>query len=473
MAELADLANLEMLASWDQLVMMPSEGATGRGHQLATLARLTHERATSDELGELLAELDGADLGEVDRDVVRLAHRDWERARRVPSDLAAELSLAAADGQESWQAAREADDFSAFSPALERNVGLAQAYGECLAGEGESPYQALLDGYDYGLRVEDLRTIFGSLSESLSALVEQAHHASPVAEPAIPAAVQEQAVTATLRRIGVDETSWRVDVSAHPFTAWMGRRDTRVTTRYGDGGVESLLSSLHEYGHALYERQVDASLERTNLGYGTSMSIHESQSKLWENHVARHPAFAEVMAGELGVAGFAIDPDDLHSALIAVEPSLIRVSADPLTYPLHIVLRFELELAMIEGDLAVADLPGAWREGIERLLGLQVPSDALGCLQDIHWGGASFGYFPSYAVGCLIAAQLWETMEQQLGSREEDLRRGEVAPIRDWLAEHVHRHGRRLDTVPLVQQATGRGIEVEPFLRYVTPFTAG
>ena len=179
------------------------------------------------------------------------------------------------------------------------------------------------------------------------------------------------------------------------------------------------------------------------------------------------------MAAELTGAGFSIDPAELHSALIAVEPSLIRVSADPLTYPLHIVLRFELELAMIEGDLAVSDLPGAWREGIERLLGLQVPSDALGCLQDIHWGGGSFGYFPSYAVGCLIAAQLWETLERDLGSREEDLRRGEVAPIRDWLEQRVHRHGRRLDTVPLVEGATGSGIEAEPFLRYVAPFAAG
>ena len=281
MAELADLATLEMLASWDQLVMMPGEGATGRGHQLATLARLTHERATSDELGEWLSELDGDDLGDLERDIVRVARRDWERARRVPSDLAAEISQAAADGQESWHAAREADDFSAFAPSLQRNVELAQAYGECLAGEGESTYQALLDDYDFGLRVEDLRTLFGSLSQSLSALVEQARGASAPAEPAIPASVQEQAVMATLRRIGVDQSSWRVDVSAHPFTAWMGRRDTRVTTRYGDGGVESLLSSLHEYGHALYERQVDPALERTNLGTGTSMSIHESQSKLW------------------------------------------------------------------------------------------------------------------------------------------------------------------------------------------------
>ena len=470
MAELADLATLEMLASWDQLVMMPGEGALGRGHQLGTLARLTHERATSDELGEGLEQLDGADLDELESDIVRLARRDWERARRVPSDLAAELSRASADGQESWRIAREGNDFDAFAPALRHNVELARAYGECLAQGSSGTYQALLDDYDFGLRADDLRGLFGSLSQRLTALVEQAHDNGSPGEPAVPADVQEQAVTAILRRIGVDRGSWRVDVSAHPFTAWMGRRDTRVTTRYSDGGVESLLSSLHEYGHALYERQVDPALERTNLGCGTSMSVHESQSKLWENHVARHPAFAEVMARELSDAGFAIGATDLHDALVAVEPSLIRVSADPLTYPLHIVLRFELELAMIEGDLSVADLPGAWREGVKRLLGLDVPSDAEGCLQDIHWGGGSFGYFPSYAVGCLIAAQLWEAMEADLGSREQVLRDGEVAPIRDWLGDRVHRHGRRLDTIPLVEQATGRGLEIEPFLRYVAPF---
>jgi carboxypeptidase Taq len=286
---------------------------------------------------------------------------------------------------------------------------------------------------------------------------------------AIPVAAQQAAVAGTLRRIGVEGASWRVDVSAHPFTAWMGRRDTRLTTRYSDGDVESLLSSLHEYGHALYERQIDPALERTNAGHGTSMSVHESQSKLWENHVARSPAFAEVLAAELAAAGFEVAASELHAALVGVEPTLIRVSADPPTYPLHIILRFELELAMIEGELDVRDLPAAWREQMRRLLGLEVPSDALGCLQDIHWGAGNFGYFPSYALGCLIAAQLWEALEAEIGPREEDLRRGELAPIQLWLAEHVHRHGRRLDTIPLLERVTGRGLDTAPFLRYVAP----
>lgn len=470
LGELVDLGAIEMLLGWDQLVMMPAEGAEGRAEQQATLARIAHEQATAVEIGDWLDELErDAQLGELDRDIVRVARRDWERARRVPDDLAAEISRAAAAGQEIWQRARSDDDFAAFAPALRRNVELARERAQCLVQDGQSPYEALLDDYDFGLRVADLRSVFDELAARLPPLVESARVQSPPRALAVPVDAQRAAVDSVLRRLGVDEESWRVDVSAHPFTSWMGPRDTRITTRYSDGEVESLLSSLHEYGHALYERQVDPALRRTNLGHGTSMSIHESQSKLWENHVARHPAFANVLVVELGAAGFHVDPVELHATLAGVEPGPIRVSADPLTYPLHIVLRFELERALIEGELAVADLPDAWREGMLRLLGVEVPSDALGCLQDVHWGAGSFGYFPSYALGCLIAAQLWEALEAELGSREAELRVGEIAAIQLWLREHVHRHGRRLDTLPLLQHATGRSLEIDAFLRYVAP----
>ncbi|HEX3518934.1 MAG TPA: carboxypeptidase M32 [Solirubrobacteraceae bacterium] len=469
LAELADLSSVEMLLSWDQLVMMPPAGAAARSQQLGTLASVAHERATAPEIGAWLDELEGGTLDGMDADIVRLARRDWERARRVPDELAAELARASTDGQERWQLAREQNDFAGFRPALERNVELARAYGQCVAELEQTPYEGLLGDYDYGLSTNELERIFGSLAGRLAPLVAGAQARTQRGALKVPVAAQRRAVEATLSRIGVDSGSWRVDVSAHPFTAWMDRRDTRLTTRYGDGDVESLLSSLHEYGHALYERQIDPALKRTNLGCGTSMSVHESQSKLWENHVARSPAFAEVMAAELGSAGFAVSGAELNEALVSVEPSAIRVSADPLTYPLHIVLRFELELALIDGSLAVGDLPDAWREGMRRLLGVEVRDDARGCLQDVHWGAGSFGYFPSYALGCLIAAQLWEAIVAQLDSPEESLRRGEVGPIREWLAEHVHRHGRRLDTVPLVERATGRGVEIEPFLRYASP----
>ncbi len=473
MAELSDLTAIGMLSGWDQLVMMPAEGAPARAQQLGTLARLTHERATAKEIGDWLEQIDAATdttaLDQLDRDIVRLARRDWERARRVPDELAVERARAEADGQEIWQLARANDDFASFIPALERNVELARAYGECVSKDGESRYEGLLGDFDFGLRTAELRSVFGALARELPPLAEEARLRSPRRTLEVPVAAQQAAVAGTLLRLGVNEASWRVDVSEHPFTAWVGRGDLRLTTRYSDGEVESLLSSLHEYGHALYERQVDPALDRTNLGSGTSMSMHESQSKLWENHVARSPAFAEVLAAELGAGGYTVSAADLHATLVGVEPSLIRVSADPLTYPLHIVVRFELELALIDGDLAVADLPDAWREQMRLLLGVEVPSDALGVLQDVHWGGGAFGYFPSYALGCLIAAQLWETLEAELGPRDDDLRRGEVAPIQRWLAERVHRFGRRLDTTELVEQATGRPLGIEPFLRYVAP----
>jgi carboxypeptidase Taq len=469
LAELSDLGGLEMLAEWDLLVMMPREGAERRALQMGALARLMHDRGTAEEIGHWLADLDGTELGELDGDIIRIARRDWERARRVPADLAVELARASAEGQERWRVARAEDDFASFVPALRRNVELARRHGECLAESGQGSYDALLWEYDYGSSAEDLRRLFGALAEALPPLAERARAVSPPRPLQVPVAAQQRAVAGTLGRLGVDQGSWRVDVSAHPFTTWMGPRDSRITTRYGDGDVESLLSSLHEYGHALYERQIDPALERTNLAGGTSMSVHESQSKLWENHVARDPAFAHVLAGELTAAGYPLEPAELHANLVGVEPSLIRVSADPLTYPLHVVLRFELELALIEGQLEVEDLPAAWKEGMSRLLGIEVPSDAQGCLQDVHWGGGSFGYFPSYALGCMIAAQLWEAMEREIGSQEEELRVGETASIQQWLARRVHRHGRRLDTAELVVSATGESLQVEPFLRYVAP----
>jgi carboxypeptidase Taq len=469
LAELADLDAIGMLLEWDQLVMMPTQGGEARAHQLAAFARIAHERATAAEIGECLHRLDGSDLGELERDMVRVARRDWERARRVPGELAAEIARASADGQEIWQRARAQGDFSMFAPALERNVALARERGACLAEQGQSAYEGLLSDHDYGLTVVELQRVLGGLAKELPALIEDAERHSPVRPLAVPEDAQRAAVAGIMRRLGVEDSSWRIDVSTHPFTTWIGSGDSRITTRYIDGDVESLLSSLHEYGHALYERQIDPALERTNLGTGTSMSIHESQSKLWENHVARNAEFAQTMASELVGGGFEVSADELHASLVGVKRSPIRVSADPLTYPLHIVARFELELALIDGQLAVADLPEAWRETMRRLLGIEIDSDVQGCLQDVHWSAGAFGYFPSYALGCLIAAQLWEALQDELGSRDEDLRAGRVEPIQRWLGERVHRHGRRLDTMALVEHATGKPLGIEAFLRYVAP----
>jgi carboxypeptidase Taq len=468
LTELADLALLGNLAFWDQRTMMPPAGGPDRANQLATLSRLHHERAAADEVGEWLDALDdaGAELDDLDRDLVRLARRDYDRQKRVPGDLAAELAQASAAGQDIWEAARAANDFAKFAPALERNVELARAYADCFDGYA-GPYDALLADYDYGLTAERIQEVFGALGSSLPPLVAElsARPQQPPLEP--PVAAQELAVAAVLRRFGVRDDSWRLDVSSHPFSTNIGQRDSRITTRYEDGQLESLLAAMHEFGHALYDRQIAPELARTSLGDGTSMSIHESQSKLWENHVGRHPAFAGVLAEELTTAGFATDATAVHATLTAVRPSLIRVSADETTYPLHIVLRFELERALVEGTLAVADLPAAWNDGMQRLLGVAVPTDADGVLQDVHWSSGAFGYFPSYALGCLIAAQLWETLESELGAQDDALATGDVEAIAAWLGDKVHRHGRRLDTEPVVESATGRGLDPAPFLRHL------
>ena len=472
LAELADLASLQRLAGWDQRTMMPPGGAPARAQQSATLERLVHDRATADDIGAWLEEIDGGGdgLGEVDADLVRLARRDWERVRRIPRELASDLALASAEGQSVWQSARAANDFAAFAPALRRNVDLARTYAACF-DDVEHPYDALLADYDFGLTAARVREIFDPLAEALAALAAEAAERPAVPPLTVPIDAQRAAVDAILARLGVTPDSWRVDLSPHPFTSWVGMQDTRITTRYlPDAQIESILAAIHEFGHGLYERQVAPELARTNLGRGTSMSAHESQSKLWENHVGRHPAFAPVIAAELEAGGFAVEPDALHRAITAVNPSLIRVSADPLTYPLHIVLRFDLEVALIEGSLEVPDLPAAWNDGMRRLLGVEVPDDTRGVLQDTHWSAGAFGYFPSYALGCLIAAQLWERLEADAGAQDEALRAGDAGAIRAWLAEHVHRHGRRLDTEPLVEAATGRGIDPEPFLRHVTPY---
>ncbi len=468
LAELADLELLGHLAFWDQRTMMPPDGSADRANQSATLSRLHHERATADEVGEWLDALDAASAGldDLDRDLVRLARRDYDRQKRVPGDLAAELAQASAAGQDIWEKARAADDYAMFAPALERNVELARAYADCFDGHA-GPYDALLADYDHGLTAQRIQEVFGALGTALPPLVAElsARPQRPPLEP--PVAAQEQAVAGVLRRFGVTDDSWRLDVSSHPFSTNIGQRDSRITTRYEDGQLESLLAAMHEFGHALYDRQIAPELARTSLGDGTSMSIHESQSKLWENHVGRHPAFAGVLAQELTAAGFATDATAVHATLTAVRPSLIRVSADETTYPLHIVLRFELERALVEGTLAVADLPGAWNDGMQRLLGITVPSDADGVLQDVHWSSGAFGYFPSYALGCLIAAQLWETLESELGAQDDALAAGDVEAIAAWLGDKVHRHGRRLDTEPIVESATGRGLDPAPFLRHL------
>jgi len=470
LAEIADLERMAMLLAWDQEVVMPPAGAEARGELRATVGRLSHERFIDERVGELLES--AAPRDELEADVVRVARRDFDKARRVPGELVAEMARAGVAARGIWLQAREADDFAPFAPALQRNIELRRRYSACFP-EAEHPYDPLVDDYEPGMRTAELREAFERLRDGLVPLVA----AAPEVDDALlrtgpfPEAGQRALLTTVLRAIGVDDEQWRLDEAAHPFEATIGTSDVRLTTRYDEADLDSLYSSLHEFGHGLYEHQIDPALARTPLGAGASSAWHESQSRLWENMVGRSAGFwrwcfphAQAALPEcFGGATW----QEVQRAANAVRPSLIRVSADEVTYGLHIVLRFELELALIEGDLAVADLPAAWNERTHAYLGLDVPDDAHGVLQDVHWAEGVFGYFPTYALGNVIAGQVWACVTADLPDLDERFAAGDFAPLREWLAEHVHRHGRKFSPQETLRRATGSTIDAKPYLAYL------
>jgi carboxypeptidase Taq len=470
LAEIADLERMAMLLAWDQEVCMPPAGAQARGELRATVGRLAHERFTDDRIGELLQ--DAAPREEVEADVIRVARRDFDKARRVPGELVAEMARAGVAARRIWLQARETNDFAPFAPYLEHNVELRRRYSACFP-EAEHPYDPLVDDYEPGMRTAELREAFERLRDGLVPLVA----AAPEVDDALlrtgpfPEAGQRALLTTVLRAIGVDDEQWRLDEAAHPFEATIGTSDVRLTTRYDEADLDSLYSSLHEFGHGLYEHQIDPALARTPLGAGASSAWHESQSRLWENMVGRSAGFwrwcfphAQAALPEcFGGATW----QEVQRAANAVRPSLIRVSADEVTYGLHIVLRFELELALIEGDLAVADLPAAWNERTHAYLGLDVPDDAHGVLQDVHWAEGVFGYFPTYALGNVIAGQVWARVGADLPDLDEHFAAGEFAPLREWLAEHVHRFGRRYLPTDLLERVVGEGLDPASYLAYL------
>ena len=470
LAEIADLDRVGMLLAWDQEVCMPPGGGEPRGELRATVGRLAHERFTDEHVGELLEA--AAPRDELEADIVRVARRDFDKARRVPGELVAEMARAGVAARGIWLQAREADDFAPFAPALQRNIELRRRYSACFS-EAEHPYDPLLDDYEPGMRTAELREALERLRDGLVPLVAAAPEvdASLLRTGPFPEAGQRALLTTVLRAFGVDREQWRLDEAAHPFEATIAASDVRLTTRYDEGDLDSLYSSMHEFGHGLYEHQVDPALERTPLGGGASSAWHESQSRLWENMVGRSPGFwrwcfphAQAALPER-FAGATWQ--EVQQAANAVRPSLIRVSADEVTYGLHIVLRFELELALIEGDLAVADLPAAWNERTRAYLGLEVPDHVHGVLQDVHWAEGAFGYFPTYALGNVIAGQLWARVTADLPDLDERFAAGEFAPLREWLAEHVHRFGRRYLATELLERVVGEGLDPAPYLAYL------
>jgi carboxypeptidase Taq len=480
MAELTDLTNAAHLLEWDQQTMMPSRGAAGRAEALATLRRVSHDMFVSAQTGELLdgaqAALNGASPDSDDASLVRVTRRQWEKARRVPTELAADQARAASLGQEAWVKARAASDFSAFAPYLERNIELARRYVDCFEGF-DCAYDVLLDDYEPGMKTAEVRRLFAELKSELVPLISTLDEHSDRVDASwlqdrVPVARQREVVAEVTRRMGFDPTGWRIDTAVHPFATSFGSEDVRITTRWAESYFPmSLFGAMHECGHGLYEAGIAASLQRTPLGHVESLGLHESQSRMWENMVGRGQPFSEVLApliAERFGGPFAnVKPDALYRAVNRVEPSFIRVEADEATYTLHIILRFELEQELIDSRLKIGELPEAWNARFKAYLGLDVPDDAHGALQDVHWSLGAIGYFPTYALGNLIAGQLWDRAHVDVPDLDDQLAAGDLQGLREWLRENVHRHGSKFSMPELLKRVVGGPIAVVPFVSYL------
>jgi carboxypeptidase Taq len=486
----SDLDGAAELAGWDQQTKMPPNGGQARADVLATLASLRHATFTDDETGRLLesaaAELDGGggrDLNPRDPDsddarLIEVTRRRWEKSRRVPTELEAELARASSEGQEAWVAARAASDFKSFAPYLQRILELTRRYVDCQLGHDhfECAYDVLIDDYEPGIKTARVADLFSELKGELVPMIAALAQATPVDESPLSAhfATDGQRVLARemVGLMGFDESGWRIDDTVHPFAVGIGGGDVRITTRWDESyWPTSLYGAMHECGHGLYEAGIAPELRRTPIGAPQSLGVHESQSRLWENMVGRGRPFCSVLAprvGELAGGDLAgIDPDRLYRAINRVKPTYIRVEADEATYGLHIILRFELEQDLIEGRLSVADLPEAWNARFEQYFGIKVTDDADGVLQDVHWSAGMIGYFPTYALGNLIAGQLWEAAQVEIAGLDDRLAVGQLAELREWLRWRVHRHGAKFGTERLLEREGGGPISVAPFVRYL------
>jgi carboxypeptidase Taq len=483
MAELVDLRNSSALLHWDQQTMMPPRGGSGRAESLATLERVSHDMFVADETGRLLegaaAELDGAPADSDDACLVRLVRRQWGKARRVPTELASELARAASVGQEAWIGARANSDFAAFAPYLEHNIELSRRYVECFQGADgfDCAYDVLLDDFEPQMKTATVASLFAELKSELVPLIATiSEHRNRVDAASLYGQFelgrQRELIAEVVERMGFERDGWRMDDTVHPFATRIGIGDVRITNRWDEGYIgTALYGAMHECGHGLYEAGISAALERTPLGQSESLGMHESQSRLWENMVGRGrpfcgvlaPRIAELFGGRLAP----LDADTLYRAVNRVDPSYIRVESDEATYGLHIVLRFELEQELIDGSLVVGDLPEAWNNRFRDYFGIEVPDDAHGVLQDVHWAAGLIGYFPTYALGNLIAGQLWEQAHLEVPDLDERIAVGQLAPLREWLRDRVHQHGSKFTTSELLQRVVGGPITVAPFTTYL------
>lgn len=460
------------MLGWDAAAMMPVGGGAARGDQLATLAVLRHQHLTAPEVEADLAAAEATGPWETAN--LKLMRHAYVRAKALPEDLVEALAKATSDSEKTWRVARKEANFRMVQPHLTEVLRLTREAADALSGAvGLTPYDALMDGYQRGVRADDVVPIFAAYEAFLAEVLPQVearqeHLPEPLRpEGPFPVPVQEAFCRDLAQRLGLAFDHARLDQSAHPFSGGTPT-DVRITTRYIlEDFAPAILAVVHETGHALYERGLPSAYARLPVGEAAGMAVHESQSLIVEMQAIRSDSFLGWLGGRLHAA-FGGDPkayrlENLARRWRRVQRSLIRVDADELTYPAHVILRFRLERALISGDLAVADLPGAWGEGLEKLLGITPPDDAQGCLQDIHWYDGAFGYFPSYSLGAMAAAQLMQAARDTLPALDEAFSRGDLLPLLEWLGVHVHGVGSRLDFDEILQQATGRKLDPVAF----------
>ncbi|MGE0591708.1 MAG: carboxypeptidase M32 [Vicinamibacterales bacterium] len=478
-ADVIDLRRASALLEWDEQVHMPPGGAAVHAEMVATIRKVAHEKFTADEVGRLLERLQPAiDDGAIDPDaarLVRLTAREFDKATRVPSSFVAELAQVESAAQHAWADARARSDFAAFRPHLERIVELKRRYVSFFP-PAVHPYDILLDDFEPGTTTAEVKAVFDQLRPRQVALVAALRERPQVDDAFLRAAYPQGPLwdfgAEVVSKMGFDWTRGRQDRSVHPFATAIGPDDVRITTRFVEAQpLAVLFGTMHEAGHALYEQGLTLARGRTLVGEAVSLGFHESQSRLWENMVGRSRAFWEHFYPQLQgrVPGQLADVplERFYRGINKVQPSLVRVEADEATYNLHVMLRVELELGLIEGTLAVADLPELWRVRMREYLGIVPETDAEGVLQDIHWAIGAIGYFATYTLGNLISAQLWDRFGEQQPDRDAQIARGEFAPLLDWLREHVHRHGRRFEPRALLERIVGRGVDPDPYLRYL------
>lgn len=470
-----DFQEVAQFLEWDQQVMMPRKGAVQRGNQMAVMAGILHGMFTDPKLGEAIGALEGrTDLDDDLRRNVQEARRVYDRQVKIPTELVTERAMASSLAQSLWEEARPKNDFAGFAPHLERVLKVTREIATVL--DPASPYDGLIEDYEPGMTEAELAKTFSALKLRLRSLLDRILGAANPPDRSIltrsyPVAAQETFCLRILKDMGYDLEAGRLDVSAHPFTNGTFR-DVRVTTRYQERWLPAaLFGAMHEGGHALYEQGLDPERYREIAGCACSLGLHESQSRFWENIIGRsrpfwshyYPALRKAFPGALDD----VDMETFYRCVNSVQPSLIRVEADEVTYNLHIVLRFELERAMLHGQLEVKDLPAAWNEKMKENLGIAPPSDSDGVMQDIHWSAGLIGYFPTYTLGNLYSAQFTEALRKDIPDLDARIAKGDLAPAKEWLNRKIHRIGRFREAHEICEGITGKPLSEEPAMAYL------